>query len=221
MTAFAGFDRSDYPGRAVMDWLKANTNLRICGFYLGPAPSHPNTSWMDAPDEDFDGWGFLPIYVGEQVTGPGARNVTGAQGAIDGADACKLMAAAGWGVGGRVYLDIENGPPLWTAQREYIGAWADAVTAAGYKPGIYCSFLMAAQIKALRPDVSIWVFHVPTVQPHAVAGSTFPAPDPSTSGFGSADAWQYADEARIACAAAPGGVLEVDLNTANSADPSA
>ena len=43
MTAFAGFDRSDYPGKAAMDWLKANTNLKWTGFYLGPARSTRRT----------------------------------------------------------------------------------------------------------------------------------------------------------------------------------
>src|SRR5580698_7005276 len=99
MPGFAGFDRSDYPGAAVMAWLLANTNLKWCGFYLAPAPSHPDESWMKAPDADFTGWGLAPIYLGQETTGPGAHKVNAAQGAIDGADACKLMMTAGFGPG--------------------------------------------------------------------------------------------------------------------------
>ena len=46
MAGHAGFDRSEYPKDGVMDWLKANTNLVWCGYYLGPTPSHSGTSWM-------------------------------------------------------------------------------------------------------------------------------------------------------------------------------
>lgn len=220
MTAYAGFDRSDYPGRAVMDWLKANTNLRWCAFYL-PSPSHPDRSWIEAPAADFAGWGRAPVYVGQQVTGPGSHNVTAAQGALDGADACKLMGAAGWTAGSRVWLDLENGPPLTDVQRGYVGAWCDAVAAAGFKPGVYCSFLMAAEVKGLRPNASVWAFHVRTVSPHEVPALNFPTPDPATSGFAGADIWQLDDEAMLLCPLAAGGELVVDLDSANSADPSA
>jgi hypothetical protein len=42
---YAGFDRLGYPGDATMTALWA-TDLRWCGFYLAPAPSQGNTSWM-------------------------------------------------------------------------------------------------------------------------------------------------------------------------------
>ncbi len=220
MNAYAGFDRSDYPGRAVMDWLKANTNLSFCGFYL-PSPSHRDDSWMRADDADFDGWGFAPIYVGQETVGPGSHLVTAAQGALDGAEACARMAEAGFDKGAFVYLDLENGPPLLTPQREYVAAWVDAVIAGGYAPGVYCSFLFAAQIAALRPSARIWVFHVDTVSPHGVGGPNVPAPDPALSGFAGASLRQYTDEARIACPVASGGALAVDLDSSAFADPSA
>ena len=142
MTAYAGFDRSDFPGALAMAWLRANTNLCWCGFYL-PSPSHPGTSWIDADDEALDGWGLAPIYVGQQVTGPGSHLVTAAQGAIDGADAAAKMGAAGFDPKSCVYLDLENGPPFGPAQQAYVGAWCDAVSAADFLPGVYCSFMFA------------------------------------------------------------------------------
>ena len=222
VSAYAGFDRSDYPGIAVMAWLRAHTNLRWCGFYLAPAPSHPDKSWMGSRAELVaQGWGLAPIYLGQEVTGPGGHFVTEGQGAIDGQQAAALMAAAGFSRGSCVYLDLENGPPMGMVQREYVAAWIDAVTAAGYAPGVYCSFMLAAQIAALRPSARVWAFHVCTVSKHDVPGSTFPSPDPSTSGFAGADIWQLDDSAVIPCAAAPGGSLLVDLDSSNSADPSA
>jgi hypothetical protein len=221
MTGFAGFDRSQYPGRVVMDWLKTNTDLKWCGYYLAPAPSHGDASWMDAQSDDFDGWGFAPIYVGRQVVGPGSHLVTEANGTLDGAAACGLMSDAGFDPGTFLWLDLENGPPFTEAQKLYVGAWVDAVKAGGYGPGVYCSFLFAAEVAALRPEARIWVFHVRTVSPHAVPGEDFPTPDPTTSGYAEAKIWQRDDEARITCPVASGGVLAADLNSANSEDPSA
>jgi len=44
MTGFPGFDCSGYPRDADMQAIKSNTNLTWCGFDLGPAPSHLDTS---------------------------------------------------------------------------------------------------------------------------------------------------------------------------------
>ena len=198
-----------------MDWLKANTNLKWCGFYLAPAPSHPDTSWMDADDADFEGWGFAPIYVGQQTMGPGSHLANAIQGAVDGADAAALMTKAGFDPKAVVYLDLENPDPVH--QSAYVAAWIDAVVAGGFTAGVYTSFTDAAQIAALRPNVRLWVFHVPTTAMHHVPGNAFPAPDPSTSGYSGASIWQRDDEAIIACG---NGNLVVDLNSANSADPS-
>lgn len=221
MTGFAGFDRSEYPGDAVMAWLKANTNLTWCGFYLAPAPSHPDPSWMNASDSALADWGLAPIYVGQETIGPGAHQVNAAHGTIDGADACALTTKAGFDPTSVVYLDLENGPPFTATQSQYVGAWCDAVVAGGYTAGVYCSFLFAAQIAVLRPNTKIWCFHVRTVSPHRVAGPNFPSPDPSTSGFAGAHIWQLDDSALVPCVVAPGGQLLVDLDSADSADPSA
>jgi hypothetical protein len=202
-----------------MKWLLANTNLRWCGFYL-PSPSHRDDSWMQADDADLEGWGFAPIYVGQQTTGPGSHNVTTDQGAIDGADACAQMTAGGWTAGSKVYLDQEQGGPEPAAMRAYTSAWAQAVVASGFQPCVYTSFQEAAQVHADLPGVGIWVYHVRTTAQHDVAGVTFLAPDPSTSGYPGALIWQHDDEAAIPCAAAPNGKLVVDLNSADSADPS-
>lgn len=219
MTGHAGFDASGYPGDAVMAELKKTTNLEWCGFYLAPAPSHPDPGWMTKRATLVaQGWGLAPIYVGQQVTGPGSHLVTAAQGTKDGEAAVQLMLHAGFPSGSFVYLDLENGAPFSTAQQEYVGAWCDAVTAAGFGAGVYCSFQIAAEVAKLRPKVRVWAFHVRTVAAHAVSGSTFPTPDPSTSGFAGAALWQLDDSAEISVG---GRTLLVDLDSADTADPSA
>ena len=221
MPGYAGMDRCDYPGSKPMAWLKENTNLVWSGFYLGTSPSHSGTSWMKARAELVEqGWGLAPIYVGQQVTGPGSRTVTAEQGARDGGNACELMTSAGFPHASFVYLDLENGPPFTPAQRGYVGAWVDAVKAHGFSPGVYCSFLFAHQVHELRTDARIWAFHVSTTKPHHVPGPRYPDPDPAACGYPGAFIWQLGDECRISLAGDPGDIIEVDLDTAASPDPS-
>ncbi|MBV8568432.1 MAG: DUF1906 domain-containing protein [Methylobacteriaceae bacterium] len=221
MPGFAGLDTSDYPGTPQMGWLKKNTNLAWCGFYLGKAPSHPSTSWMKhRSDLDKQGWGFAPIYVGQQVTGPGTHNSSLAQGQADGKDAVALMGQAGFPNGSSVYLDIENGPPLMPVQHDYIAGWVDTVAAHQYQPGVYCSFLLAEEVHGLRSQARVWVFRVATTKPHPVPGPNYPDPHPGGSGYAGAFMWQLGMACQISLPGAPNGVLNVDLDSAVSADPS-
>lgn len=213
--SYAGFDRADCPEISFMAKLRAETNLVWCGFYL-PAPSQQGTTWRAKRAVlAAQGWGFAPVYVGQQVVGPGSHLVNAEQGTIDGAHACVAMSAEGFPQKSWVYLDLENGPPLGAAQRDYLAAWVDAVEVNGYCAGVYCSFMLAAQVAALRPSARIWVFHVRTVSPHIVGGTTFASPDPAQSGFPGAVLWQHDDEARIM------GGLAVDLDSSSVRDPSA
>jgi hypothetical protein len=221
MPGFAGFDRSDYPGDAILSWLKNNTNLVWCGYYLGPAPSHPSTSWMTTrPKLIADGWGIAPLYVGQQVTGPGSLNPSAQTGVADGNSAVALMQAEGFPPGTFVYLDIENGPPLTPAQQDYIANWSDSVIAGGFGAGIYSSHLLALDIHTLRSACRIWAFKVATTQPHPVP-NPFPDPNPSGCGYIGAYAWQLGQNCLINVPPANLQTLDIDLSSAIVADPSA
>ena len=222
MPGFAGFDSADFPGADVMAWLKANTNLVWCGYYLAPAPSHRSTSWMGQRAAlQSAGWGVAPVYVGQQLKGPGSHVVTGAQGAIDGADAANLLAGEGFPAGSCVYLDLEDGPPFNPPRTDYVAAWVDAVAAAGFLPGVYCSHGFAANVRALRPAIRIWAYKVPITAQHPVPGTSFPESDPSGCGYPGAHIWQLDQNGVITVAAAQSGSLEVDLDTALTANPGA
>ena len=222
MTGFAGFDCSDYPGPNVMAWLKANTNLVWCGIYLGPAPSHPGTSWMGKRASIVAlGMGIAPIYVGQQITGPGSKNPSLAQGTTDGGNAADLMVQEGFVAGSCVYLDLENGPPLTSALRDYVAGWCDAVSARSFQPGVYCSHAFAQEIHQLRTTARIWAFKVPTNVPHPVPGTNFPTPDPSGSGYTGAYAWQLGQSCQLTVPGLPRDTLLVDLDAAVTSDPGA
>ena len=217
--AYAGFDRADCPSLDMMARLKADTNLEWCGFYL-PAPSQRGATWKGKRAALVaQGWGLTPIYVGQQVTGPGARNTSSAQGATDGADAFDKMKAEGFARGSWVYLDLENGPPFTTLQKGYVAAWVDTVESFGYRAGVYCSYLFASEVKALCPTARIWVFHlkVAKIAAHPVDGIKFPQLDPANSGFAGAVIWQFDDEARLSAF----GDLACDLDSSTMRDPGA
>jgi hypothetical protein len=219
---FAGFDRSDYPGDAVVDWLKANSNLVWCGYYLGPAPSHPGTTWMGARERlETGGWGLAPIYVGQQVTGKGSMNPSTATGVTDGQQAATLMRTEGFTPGSYVYLDVENGPPLTPAQQDYVASWCDTITTTTeYRAGIYCSHALALAIHTLRSSCRIWAFMVQTTQPHPVP-NPFPDPNPSGCGYIGAFAWQLGQSCLIRVPPASLSSLDVDLSSAITIDPGA
>jgi hypothetical protein len=142
---FAGFDSLSYPGDAAMAWLKAQTNLSFVGFYLAPAPSRPTSKWMGCRATlAAQGWGFAPVYVGQQEPGaPGQHVLTAAQGDTDGRDAAHLMTVAGFPSGSTVYLDCETGGPASGAASSYFAAWVDALASLGeYRPRVYCSHTM-------------------------------------------------------------------------------
>lgn len=222
MPSFAGFDTSEFPGVAEMAWLRANTNLQWCGFYLGPAPSHASTSWMgNRAALAAAGWGLAPVYVGQQIAGPGRHVVDAAQGTIDGADAATLMGREAFSPGSCVYLDLEDGPPFTAPRTDYVGSWVAAVTAAGMTPGIYCSHDLATAVQTLCPDARIWAFNVTTADRHPFPGTVFPDPDPAGSGYGGAFIWQLEQNCVLDLATTPERPPVVDLDSALTADPGA
>ncbi len=222
MAAYAGFDTDIFPGTDQMTWLLANTNLVWCGYYLAPAPSHDDETWMGQRDDLADaGWGIAPVYLGQQVQGPGSKVITGPQGTTDGNDAAALMTDDGFPSGSCVYLDLENGAPFQSPQTDYVAAWVAAVQDAGFQPGIYCSHGIAAEVLALCPSVRIWAFNIPTTALTDTTALVYPTPEPAGSGVPGAVAWQRIQNTNLQLPGAPIPVMNVDLDTALTADPGA
>lgn len=153
-----GFDCSAYPGDSTMNTLRKD--FAFCGFYLAPAPSHGNAGWMNKLSTLRNiKYKFLPIFVGQQVTGPGSKAPSTAMGITDAKKTVQLMLNAGFNHGSPVYLDLENGPPYPQVEAAYVTAWADEVKALGFIPGVYCSHMLEAD---LPKGVLIWDFKIPT-----------------------------------------------------------
>lgn len=218
MPPFLGLDTSIYPGDLAMQTLSTQAHVAFTGFYLAPAPSHPDTSWMQKRAFLAGlGYGFAPVYLGQQAaTGPGSHNLTAQQGTIDGQGAAHLATQAGFPVQSVIYLDIESGPPLSPDYIAYVGAWVAAVHGGGFTPGVYCSHLLAEQVQQLQPGARLWVFKLlfPNGQHFA---PPLPTPDPALPDAPTATILQYAQN----CPLTIGGLtLNVDLDSATVADPS-
>ena len=222
MAAHSGIDSANYFGQATLSWLMENTNLSWCGYYLAPAPSHHDTSWMGKRSDLINGgWGLAPVYVGQQLSGPGSHKVTGPQGALDGAQAAALMRQEGFAQGSYVYLDLEDGAPFVSPRADYVAQWIKAVATGGYQCGVYCSHNFAQQVLTAHPGVRIWAFRVATAATHPFTGLNFPQTDPAGCGCAGAYMWQLEQNCTITLPMTPQVKLQVDLNTSLAMDPSA
>ena len=223
---YAGLDRSGYPGDAAMTALWNNTNLRWCGFYLTPAPNQgANLGWMTKRDFLVSlGWGLAPIYVGEQqikVCNTCSANPSTAKGATDASDAINLATTAGFPPGSVIYLDIETGDEVNAPMRDYYQSWVAGIIAGGFLPGVYCSHVIARQLKGFDSRPVFWVFNINKYAGGAGASyhNPLPAPDSLLSGIEFSTNWQLAQ--RVGSVKLPGQtVANIDLDSATVPDPS-
>jgi hypothetical protein len=219
MPIFLGLDTSVYPGDNVMKLARTQANIAFTGFYLAPAPSHSDTSFMKKRAFLAGlGYGFAPVYVGQQQSGPGSHNLSAKQGTIDGKNAAALMQTAGFPASSVVYLDVETGPPATPVFFSYYTAWVQAVITAGFTPGVYVSHLLAAQFLAHDSRAVPWVFQLQFSGGH-VFTPPLPTPNPSTSGFSGAKVLQFAQNCTLNLTGTH--LSPVDLDTALVPDPSA
>lgn len=208
MAKIYGLDTSTYPGDNKMAWYRTNCDFRYTGFYIAPAPRHPNASWMSKrPHLAGDGWGFLPVYVGLQINNSGLGQAVGKQ---HGQDAVAKMNQAGFATHTICYLDLEDGTEPSGNYAKYISAWVDAVNAGNYTAGIYCSHRIANWCRT--KTAFLWTFRLPP----GTNGQTYPPnnipPGNVTSG---AVATQYRQNVFI-----QGNSTQIDINVSGVADPS-
>lgn len=219
---FAGLDLEDYPGNYAMRWLLHNTNLRWTGFYLSPAPAENNTIWMINYQQLKDlGWGFAPIFAGQQEPGiPGSHILTVKQGIFDAHLAVKLAHQAGFPEGSIIFLDIQTTAVghLSSAFMDYYRAWIKEIFDNNFKPGVYCYFKIADQIHSIDWRVIFWVFNLNKYTCSNDERIPYPQPNPSNSNVAFASVWQLIEDCNISWNS--GSIIRVDLDSAATVDPS-
>jgi hypothetical protein len=232
-----GFDTRDYPGDAAMRrWFEASP-YRWVGYYL-PSPCFTGASWTGrrSPLAQI-GWGFAVLYVGEQdwsamraapgdtvaVAEPGARcasvNLTAENGAAHAEAAESAAAADGFQQGTVIFLNVERVERVSPALAAYVRSWSSTMLERGrYTPGLYAHDHNAAELYAIVAEEFARRGRVERPRLWVARQAGFdPARSPAESGHPMASVWQGRFDVRETW---DGITLNIDVNVADSADPS-
>ena len=244
-----GFDRNEYPGDENLKALRQT--FSFAGYWLNNPPGERRNTWVGKRRRlESAGFGFLVLFNGRLYAD--LKSVSHAK-ALGRSDAKAAVAAArkeDFPAHTVIFLDQEQGGRLLPEQKAYLFAWMDAVTAAGFRAGVYCSGIAAKEEggvsvitaedirqNAAGRKIVYWVTNDACPPSPGCAFSAKP-PKPSESGIDFADVWQFAQSPRRKDVASgcpanynpdgecyPPGVeaakkLHVDINTAASPDPS-
>ena len=245
-SSYLGFDRNAYPGDANLRVL--HQTFSYTGYWLNNPPGEKTSTWTGhRAAVESAGFGFLVLFNGRLYAD--LKSVARAT-RLGNSDAHAAAAAArqeGFPVQTVIFLDQEQGGRMLPEQKAYIYAWVDAITAGGFRAGIYCSGIPAADddnvvtVEDIRQSAAgrkIVYWAINDACPPA-PGCAFPShpPSPAESGVAFAEVWQFAQSPQRKDVAAhcanyhrdgncyPPGFstaqqLHVDVNTALSPDPS-
>jgi hypothetical protein len=246
-SAYLGFDRNDYPGDVNVRMMRGT--FSFSGYWLNDPPGANMNTWTGKRALlEAAGFGFLVLFNGRlyrDLLHNAAR-----LGQSDGKAAARSARYEGFPGRTVIFLDIEQGGRMLPEQKAYIYAWVDAVTANGFRAGIYCSgipvkegkvsIVTADDIRQNAGGRRIAFFVTNDVCPPS-PGCVMPRkpPAPADSAINFAEVWQFAQSPKRKdfagkCPAnygadgncyPPGAdralKLHVDVETASSADPSA
>ncbi len=245
-SSYLGFDRNTYPGDANLQAL--HQTFSYTGYWLNNPPGERANTWAGhRPAVQSAGFGFLVLFNGRLYAE--LKSVANATklGSSDAQAAASAARLEGFPAHTVIFLDQEQGGRMLPEQKAYIYAWVDAVTAAGFRAGLYCSGIPAAddgyvvtaediRQSAGRRKIVYWTIN--DACPPA-PGCSFPAhpPNPSESGVSFAEVWQFAQSPQRKDVAghcsnyrrdancyppgiSPAQQLHIDVNTATLPDPS-
>ena len=242
-------DRNDYPGDAQMKALR-QTFAFTGYWLSNPPGESQNSWRGHRQALDAMGYGFLLLFNGREYAQIKAAGDATQLGASDAEAAVQTARAEGFPKDAVIFLDQEQGGRMLREQRAYIHAWADGVRRGGYRTGVYCSgipFRESSKVsivtaKDIRDNAGGRELHffVSNDRCGPSRGCVFPKPPPRPSGSGVefASVWQYAQSPRrpamtAACRQtyagdgncyapgfAPSSGLHLDIDTADSPDPS-
>jgi hypothetical protein len=239
---YLGFDSNDYPGDANLKTLRQT--FSYTGYWLNNPPGENRNTWKGhRAAVESAGLGFLVLFNGRLYANLKTVSNATRLGKSDAQAATATAQREGFPHATIIFLDQEQGGRMLPEQKAYIYAWVDAVTAAGFRAGIYCSGMVApddgnvvtaqdVRQNAAGRNITYWVTN--DACPPA-PGCTFPPhpASPAQSGIAFADVWQFAQSpqrkdvaahctnySRDGSCNAPLLTLPVDVSSATSPDPS-
>jgi len=205
---YLGFDRNDYPGDAAMKELRKE--FSFTGYWLTPPPQEKRNSWAGKRRVlETQGYGFLLLAQGRAPNKIHDTATALAIGASDAREAARGATTDGFAPGAIIFLDVEDGGRLPAAYHAYLRAWADQVTKAGFRPGVYCSGIAVDEGQGVTVvtaedirrneaprDLAYWVFNDACPPSPGCVSLDIPPP-PSASGVRDATAWQFVRSPRV------------------------
>jgi len=249
--SYLGFDRNTYPGDANLKAL--HQTFSYTGYWLNNPPGEKTNTWTGhRAAVESAGFGFLVLFNGRlysELKSAELKSEANATklGQSDAQAAASAARREGFPAHTVIFLDQEQGGRMLPEQKAYIYAWVDAVTAAGFRAGIYCSGIPAKDdgnivtAEDIRQNAGVrrivyWAIN--DACPPA-PGCAFPKhpPSPAESGVSFAEIWQFAQSPQRKDVAGhcsnysrdgncyPPGIpaavqLHIDVNTSASPDPS-
>jgi Domain of unknown function (DUF1906) len=211
---YLGFDRNTYPGDANLKALRQT--FSYTGYWLNNPPGEKTNTWTGhRAAVESAGFGFLVLFNGRlyaELKSAELKSVAHATklGASDAQAAAAAARREGFPARTVIFLDQEQGGRMLPEQKAYIYAWVDAVAAAGFRSGIYCSgiaakddgnVVTAEDIRQNAGSRQIVYWAINDACPPS-PGCAFPvtppahAPSPAQSGVGFAEVWQFAQSPR-------------------------
>jgi hypothetical protein len=244
--AYLGFDRNTYPGDSNLKAL--HQTFSYTGYWLNNPPGERTNTWTGHRAAVASaGFGFLVLFNGRSYAELKSVAKATKLGNSDGNATSAAAQREGFSARTIIFLDQEQGGRMLPEQKAYIYAWVDAVTAAGFRAGIYCSgipatdgdnVVTAEDIRQNAAGRQIVYWAINDACPPA-PGCSFPnhPPSPAKSGVRFAEVWQFAQSPQRKNVAAhcanysrngncyPPGIsaaqqVHVDVNSATSPDPS-
>jgi len=244
--SFLGFDTNQYPGDQNLKLLRQT--FSYTGFWLNNPPGDNTNGWVGKRQVlTSAGFGFMVLFNGRLENQ--LKHNAAVLGKTDATAAIAAAKREGFSARTIIFLDIEEGGRMVPVQKAYIYAWVDAVNSAGFRAGVYCSGIPAREDENTtivtaddirdNPQGRQIVYWVTNDVCPPSPGCAFPSqpPRPVESKIDFADIWQFAQSPRRPDFAAkchnynrdgncyppgisPSSHLFIDVNTANSADPS-
>jgi hypothetical protein len=248
-SSYLGMDRNDYPGDTSIQQMRKSFAFTGY-WLNNPPDANRNTWTGKRASLQAMGFGFLLLFNGREYKDLKASGDAAGIGSRDAAAAVQAATAEGFPKKAIIFLDQEQGGRMLPEQRAYIHAWIDGVVKGGYGAGIYCSGIAFRESSKLSVVTANDIrdnlggrevrFFVSNDQCQPSPGCVFPNPPPAPakSGIPFAQVWQYAQSPRrpemtAACrqtyppdnncyppSIAPSSGLHIDVDSADSADPS-
>jgi Domain of unknown function (DUF1906) len=202
-----GFDRNEYPGDGALPGLRQR--FVFSGYWLNAPPGSSLNNWSGKREIlRAYGFGFLVLFNGRSAKETNRAKNAAALGASDARAAIEAARREGFHEGTVIFLDQEEGGRMLRDQRAYIHGWVDAVNAARFRAGVYCSGMPSSEghgisvvtaddIRSNADGRSIVFFVYNDACPPS-PGCVYPAnpPAPSASGVAFAAVWQFAQSPR-------------------------